>query len=204
MSEKASLFTYLQDYGIDLRARRVYLHHAITLSEESHEIGTEYVLRNLLYLDKTQGLIELFINSPGGDFGEMWAIIDAIETARNPVITVAFGAVSSCACLILASGTGTRYAMPNATFMWHAGTTGVNGTHWPDARDRMAAEAREKDRWLDAMSHKTKPRHHGKQIKTLAGRRSFWEPWVEKGGELYLSAAEMVSHGVVDEIWVKP
>ena len=200
--DQPTVFNFLHDYGCDLRARRVFLHHSMDVAQASHEIGTDYVARNLLHLDKSNDMIELWINSPGGDVGEMWGLIDIMKTGRNSVCTVAYGNVSSAACLLLASGTGTRYTMPNASFMWHAGTTGIDSDmHWPDAESRMRWEKLQTKRWIRAMARCTKPRDDGKQIRTVRGRESYWAHWAEKGGELWMDAKQMVLHGVVDEVW---
>jgi len=195
----------LHTYGIDPRSRRIYLPCAVYSTGEAGPIGTDVVVRNLLLLDRSKGPIELWINTPGGYLHEMWSVIDVMHTMNNEVCTVALGNVSSAGCLMLAAGTGTRYALPHASFMWHAGTTDICGEHWPDARDRMKWEIREQERWIDMMGRKTTPRDDkGRAIKTLEGKKSFWEkPWCDGGGELWLDAKEMVQHGVVDEIWTK-
>ncbi len=196
-----TVFNYLQDYGVDLRARRIFIHRPIELSDDSHEIGTEFAVRNLLHLDKSSGEIELWINSPGGDLSEMWGLYDIIRSCENPVNTVAFGTVASAACLLLAAGTGTRYAMPHARMLWHAGTTGIDQMHWPDAHDRMKAEAEETKAWISEMAHRTKPRVAGKLLKTVKEREAFWATNARGGGELWMTARQLVQHGVVDEIW---
>lgn len=198
----------LHDYGIDPRARRVFMPDAVGVAGDGDDrprIGADTVVRNLLLLDRTPGQVELWLSTPGGDVLEMWAVVDTMATMRNPVLTVALGNVASAGCLILASGTGTRYAMPHASMMWHAGTTGVGtGMTWPDARARGRWEEREAERWVDAMARRTKPRDNaGKLIKTLDGRKSFWARYVEHGGEMWLNAADLIHHGVVDEMWTR-
>ena len=203
--DQPTVFNFLHDYGCDLRARRIFNHHWMGASEESHEIGIEYISRNLLYLDKSAGPIELWINNDGGWLHEMWGIIDIINICENPVSTIAYGNVASAACLLLASGTGTRYALPHASFMWHAGTTDISDDmHWADARDRMLWEIREGTRWIDQMARITAPvDDKGKKIRTHKGKVSFWDEQGRGGGELWLDAEGMLSHGIVDEIWTK-
>lgn len=201
----STVFEYIHEYGCDIRERRVFNHYAMESSEEVGEVGIEYVSKNILYLDKTVGPIQLWINNEGGWLHEMWAVIDIITSCKNEVITVAYGNVSSAACLLLASGTGTRYAMPHASFMWHAGTTDVDSSmHWPDARDRMKREMDERSVWIDAMSRVTAPvDEKGRKIKTLRGRYSFWDDHADGGGELWMDSKQMVRNGVVDEIWTR-
>lgn len=205
-----TVFNYLHNYGADLEARRVFFHNPMELSEHSHEIGVEYIARNLLHLDKWKGPIELWINTPGGSIHEMFGLIDIMESLDNPVDTIAYGLVASAGCLLLVSGTGTRYAMRNARFMWHAGTTDIHpDMHWPDARDRLYAEHAEGERWLDAMAERTKP----PKLRGRAKRKEFWARYARGvatpdfplgrggGGELWLSAQQMKEFGVVDAIY---
>jgi len=198
-----TIFNFLHDYGCDLRDRRVFNHHHMGLSENSHSIGIEYVSRNLLHLDKSEGPIELWINNDGGWLHEMWAIIDIIESCENEVSTVAYGNVASAACLLLASGTGKRYATKHASFMWHAGTTDIDNTmHWPDARDRMEWEKKETARWIEQMARRTSPQDtDGKKLKFMADKKQFWEDTARGGGELWFDAIEMKKNGIIDEIW---
>jgi hypothetical protein len=78
--------------------------------------------------------------------------------------------------------------------------------HWPDAKDRMAWEERENDRWLDQMARRTTPLNPetGKKIRTHKDRVAFWGFNARGGGELWMDAKEMVANGVVDEIWGTP
>jgi ATP-dependent protease ClpP protease subunit len=133
-------------------------------AEDSHEVGVDHVIRNLLHLDGTSGDIELWINTPGGEVVEMWALYDIIQTLNNKVSAVAFGEVASAGCLILAGA-----------------------THW-DAQTRAAWYEREMNRWCSAMGE------HTNETKT-------WWKNKTKQGELWLDAEEMVTHGIVDEIW---
>ncbi len=201
-----TVFNFLHDYGADLEARRVYLHAPIHPIEDwTIEQGVAHTIKNLMFLDKWKQSepIELYLNTPGGDLSEMWALIDTIRQMQTQVSTIAQGNVSSAGCLILVAGTGTRYATEYSSFMWHAGTTDITpDMHWPDARDRMAWETREKNRWIALMADLTTPRDEkGRLIKTKGGRVSHWAKWVDEGGESWLTAEEMIAHGVVDEIW---
>ncbi len=200
--DSPTVFNFLHDYGCDMRARRVFFHHWMGASEQPHEIGVEYIVRNLLHLDKSAGTIELWLNNPGGYLSEMWGVVDVMRGCKNPVDTIAYGSVASAACLVLASGTGIRYALPSSSFMWHAGTTDVtDDMHWVDARDRMAWETRENERWIDAMAKRTTPKDvRGRVVRSKAGRVKFWQQHAQGGGEMWLDAAEMVKHGVVDRI----
>jgi ATP-dependent protease ClpP protease subunit len=198
VSDKSDSFENLQNYACDADARRVFLHSPIgtTVAEEGHQIGTEHVVRSLLYLaGRGSEPITLWVNTPGGEIHEMWAIIDVMESISCAVNTVAFGNVSSAGCLIVACGTGKRYATKHASFMWHAGSTGVGYIQWTEAVDRMAWEIRENERWLEHMARRTRP----PGCKTLDAREAFWKEQT-RGREFWLEAGGMKKHGIVDEI----
>lgn len=203
MSERLlSVLEPWHDWGLDLKNRRVFLYSGLGASEKREEVGSDQVVKNLLWLDANSSskkdVVELWLNTPGGAFEEMWAIYDVIHTMRCPVVTVAVGCVASAGCLLLASGTGTRYAMPHASFMWHGGfCEGEDLVHW-EAQDRAAWESRELDRWTVAMSEHTRP----PKTRSRRQRADFWSRWT-KGRELWLDARQMVEHGVVDEIWTR-
>lgn len=189
-------FTCWQDYGVDLEQRRVMLHHPISQAEGSHEIGTDHVLRSLLWMDKRRAPVELWISTPGGSIEEMWALYDVIQSMDSPVLTVGFGSVASAGCLLLACGTGTRYAMPRASLMWHSGSSDTGHVVHQEAQDRAAWEARELARWVDAMAEHTRP----PRTRSRRQRRDYWERWT-RGRELWLDARQMIEHGIVDQLW---
>ncbi len=203
MSDKddaTDAFSNLQNYACDVESRRVFLHSPVypTDTAEGHGIGTEHIIRSLLYLGAQAEPISLWINTPGGDLYEMWAIIDVMETMSCLVNTVAYGNVSSAGCLILACGTGRRYTMRHASFMWHAGTTDIGYLNWTEARDRMAWEERDNERWLAHMGRRTRP----PGCKSIESRQDYWREWT-RGRELWLDATGMKRHGIVDEILKK-
>lgn len=62
--------------------------------------------------------IRVYINSPGGQPYSIIGVLDAIQSIKPDVQTVALGACYSYASLILAAGTkGKRYAMKNTRIM---------------------------------------------------------------------------------------
>lgn len=188
------------DFGVDLKNRRVFLYSPVYAAETRAEFGTDQVVKSLLWLDSVKkDAVELWINSPGGMLEEMWAIHDVIRTMRSDVVTVGIGNISSAACLLLAAGTGVRYVMPHASFMWHGGTTDITPDMvWPEARDRMAWEEREAARWIRTMAGYTKP----PKARGLKARAAYWEKWTV-GRELWLDAQEMIAHGIADEVFTR-
>lgn len=70
--------------------------------------------------------ITLFINSPGGDVVDGYALMDAIVMSKTPIHTICVGAAYSMGGLIFLAG-HKRTMYPKASFMLHEGSTGVFG-----------------------------------------------------------------------------
>lgn len=182
----------LFEFGMDVHKRRVFLSGALESGGEDHLIpgktAPEQVARALLFLDKTPGDIELWINSPGGLVTEMFALHDLIRTLDNNVTTVGYGQVASAAGLLLAAG-HERYATPNCWFMSHMGEGYLVGDLFTQ-REQLKVEEKIFDQWTALLSKYTK---HSKK---------WWkEVHVGEQRELWLDARGMVKHGIVDEIW---
>jgi ATP-dependent Clp protease protease subunit len=116
----------------DVHARLVK-DRVIFLSEEIDSATASTVVALLFLLDredKEEEPISLWINSPGGDIHEFFAIYDMIQLVKAPVKTVCIGSASSAAAMLLAAGTpGLRYATPNSHVMIHqVQVEGVGGT----------------------------------------------------------------------------
>lgn len=187
-----SLIDALMSFGLDVRARRVYLHHELDhagdeLADENGKRAAQHVVRSIQFLDRTSGPIELWVNTPGGAVADMFGIYDVVQACENPVTTVAFGEVCSAGVLVLVAGDH-RYATPNSWLMSHAeGGQAVYDVHATSLR--MKALMRQEDRWAELMAERTK--------RDLA----FWrEVHRTKATELWLSAKQMVQYGIVDAV----
>lgn len=201
-------FEALHEYHVDVSRRRVFLTSAMHdsgLQAADGELkgNTDYVARNLVWLDSHgEGNVELWINSPGGDPVEMWAIYDIVRTMKCRVDTVVYGQACSSACLILAAGTGTRTAMPNAWFMWHGGTAATGGLGPGELDDRAAWAREETQRWLEAMGRHTTPPLNLKRRPTVKQRAAYWKRWIHDR-ERWLDAEGMLGHGIIDQVWTE-
>lgn len=188
----------LHDHGIDISKRRVFLtgpvqDSSVVAQTDGAAAGfTDTVVLNLLWLDSHgEGPVELWINTPGGDYLEMWAVHDVIRTMHSRVHTIGYGQICSAGCLLLAAGTGTRWTMPNAWFMWHGGDSAFEGLGPREAQDRA--------RWLEATT-----RQWVKKMAQYTGKEPrFWADKVHDR-EFWLDADGMLEHGVVDTIWEEP
>lgn len=174
------------DYGVDVKNRRVFLHGHMEESDSPGESYVEKVTKALLMLDNTEGPIELWINSPGGDIIEMFGLYDIITTRTNKIITVGFGEIASAAGLILACG-DERKCTENSFFMTHESAgEAVGPKSLVDAQ--LKQWEREQTLWAVLMSRHTK---HTK---------NWWlRSWKERK-ELWFNSKEMLRHGLVDSI----
>lgn len=189
-----TLIDVLLSQGLDPRARRVYLHHDLDGSgpdaDENGKRACQHVVRSLQYLDKTEGPIEFWVSTPGGEISNMFGIYDVVRGCRNEVVTIGFGEICSAGVLILAAG-DLRYATENAWLMSHPETGELAGSNDVFTSElRLKALMRQERRFADIMGRRTR-------------RTARWWMDVHKGRtkELWLSARQMVQYGVVDDIW---
>ena len=75
----------------------------------------------LLYYDNIshEDPIYLYLNSPGGDAAGLTCIYDIMQMISAPVKTVCMGKAYSAGAILLASGTGGRFAFKNSEIMVH-------------------------------------------------------------------------------------
>ena len=72
-------------------------------------------------IDSTkQKLLTLYVNSPGGDLYQTFALIDIMRSSKHPIRTIGLGNIMSGGFLIFVCGTkGERYIAANAGIMCH-------------------------------------------------------------------------------------
>ena len=188
----ADLLSAMFEYGIDLTKRRVFLQCGIEEHENPGQNIAELVVRGLLFLDKTDGEIELWINTPGGDVDDMFAIYDVIQACENDVVTIGHGQIASAGGLILAGGTkDLRYATPNAVFMAHEFQDGISTRGTQLQRVHLEQKELLEEKWAKLMG-----RASGRK-RTAA----FWLKKIQTEPEFWLDAKGMKTHGVIDCIW---
>ena len=94
-----------------------YLHGEIT-NENVSEAIKWIISANLT--KKPKRVLELYINTTGGDLYEMFALIDVMKSSYHHISTVGVGAIMSAGFLIFASGSqGYRYIGKNTGIMNH-------------------------------------------------------------------------------------
>ena len=173
----------LYSHGLDLKNRRIYL-----LTDIDEMVVFE-LLMGLQVLNQTEGGIELWICSGGGELEPTLGLYDAIQRLdpdRNPVHTIASGQACSAALLLLASG-HTRSATQNCWGMAHTTYGIVEGDSDGLAARTAMTLAMTSQMWYLLSLHTKKT---AKQWKALAKDKR----------ELWLTAEDMVTYGLVDDV----
>lgn len=126
-----------------LEERRVYLTHGIEAIDDEDTPPNEHlssvgqIVKFIMECNKKdcdipideRKPIRLYINSPGGDVYEGFALVDAIKLSKTPVYTYNIGCCCSMAFYIVISGhKGHRFSLPSATFLMHDGSSGAWGS----------------------------------------------------------------------------
>jgi len=169
-------------YSLLLRERIIFLGQPID------DQVANVIVAQLLYLDREdpERDVKLYINCPGGIITAGLAIYDTMQLIRAPVSTICVGLAASMGTVLLAAGTkGKRYALPNATVHIHQPWGGVQGQA-VDIEIEARRIIRERER-LNAILAK----HTGQPVERIIHDtdRNYW-----------MSAAEAVEYGVVDEV----
>ena len=138
------------------------------------------LIEQLMYLDH-QGNgepIDVYIRTTGGMLDDAFAIYDTMQSMRSPVNTYAIGLCHSAGGIVLAGGTGRRYAFPNAIVGVH--------TNMPSeeiANDFGTARRKRFENFW----------------KSKAKLPDDWYP-MTSNKEIALTPAEALKYGIIDEI----
>lgn len=129
--------------------------------------------------------VTIRINCPGGSVYEALAIVGRMQASRCYITTEGYGQIMSSASLVLAAGSKRRMSK-YAFFMHHCSSYSTGGKH-TEVLAQVAQFEREERIWSDWMS------------KFSNQSADFW---YNSGSlsDLYLTAAECLSMGVIDEI----
>ena len=129
--------------------------------------------------------IQLYINSPGGDVTEGFALVSAIELSKTPVWTINVGQWCSMAFLIGISG-HKRFSMPNMTFLMHEGTAFAIGS---------AGKMQDRARFDERFKEEVIKRHILKHSKMDSAVYD-----AQERVELYMLPEDALKYGFIDEI----
>ncbi|HWP66962.1 MAG TPA: ATP-dependent Clp protease proteolytic subunit [Candidatus Limnocylindria bacterium] len=151
----------------------------IVITSSINERTVAHVIPRLHYLARTdpRAPIDLVVSTTGGWRDSAFAIIDTMRAIEPPVNTWAVGGCYSAGTLVVAGGTGTRVASPDALLMVHAN---LEQTDEPFAQERRELE-REVRFWRE---HARLP--------------ADWR--LDSGTSYYLTAEEALRYGIVDAV----
>ena len=177
------------------RGERSYDIYSRLLKERIIFMGTSIddnvsnlVIAQLLFLqsEDPEKDISVYINSPGGVVTAGLAIYDTMQFLKCDITTYCVGQAASMGAVLLAAGTkGKRFALPNARIMIHQPLGGAQG----QATD-INIQAQEIMR-IKQILNGILANHSGRSIKELEK---------DTDRDNFMSAAEAVEYGLVDEV----
>ncbi len=166
--------------------KRLYDNRILYLRGPIEDTVADTLVAQLMSLDaESDKDVTLYINSPGGLVSGMFAVYDVMHLMRAKVNTTCVGIAASAAAFLLATGTGTRAATPNARIMFHQPLGGARGQA-VDIQIQAKQIGYLRERLYAILAERT-----GKDVETIRqdADRDFW-----------LSAEEAVSYGAIDEV----
>ena len=159
----------------------------IIINGEIDNTLSNSVVAQLLYLDSINSEdISLYINSPGGNVSDGFAIYDTMNLIKSNVSTIGMGMCASMAAFLLSSGTkGKRYILPNCEVMIHQPLGGASGQA---TEIKIAAE------------HILKTKEKLNKILSLNTGKKLSEIERDTDRDNYMTANESLEYGIVDKV----
>lgn len=176
------------DVGLDIFSKLIE-DRIIFLYEELDSAVASRLIATLLYLDAKDpdGVITIYINSPGGDIECFFAIYDTFQMVSAPIKTICVGEACSASAMLLASGSpGMRFSCPNSQIMiHHIQIFGLEGS-----KTEVSKEVERIER-LNKNIVEILARHCGQPFKIVE------EDCKE---DKYMNAVEARKYGIVDKV----
>ena len=149
------------------------------------------VIAQLLFLaaEEPEKDVQMYINSPGGVVTAGFAMLDTMSYIPCDVSTICLGQAASMGAMLLCQGTkGKRFALQNSRIMIHQPLGGARG----QATD-IEIQAREIRKMKETLTDMLVSATGQERVKLAAD--------IER--DFYLSAAEAVEYGLIDEVVTK-
>ena len=138
---------------------------------------------------KPKRVLEMYINTTGGDLYEMFALIDVMKSSYHHISTVGIGAIMSAGFLIFASGSqGYRYIGKNTGIMNHQHSSEQAETKMHDMKAAMSENVNCETRALSIIRDAS-----GMTLAEV--RKKFNSP-----SDQYFTAKQMVDFKLADAI----
>ena len=166
--------------------RKLYDNRILYLRGPIEDTVADTLVAQMMSLDADSDKdITLYINSPGGIVSGMFAIYDVMHLMNSKVHTVCVGMAASAAAFLLATASGTRAATPNARIMFHQPLGGARGQAI-DIQIQAQQIVFLRERLNEILAERT-----GQSLERIQKDtdRDYW-----------LSAAEAVEYGAIDEV----
>jgi ATP-dependent Clp protease protease subunit len=180
-----NLFSRLGDDSNNLESLGVFIFNGDITKDSLAHMSTK--LLELHYNPDFDDIVDLYINSPGGELDATWAFIDLMTGIRVPIRTIAMGEIASGATMIFVAG-DERVMAPNSNAMIHHFSAGYMGSY----KDLVAARKGQDIETKKIIRHFI---HHSK-FKTEKEILKY----VLLDQDNYLSPAEMKKYGLCDKI----
>ncbi len=170
--------------------RKLYEKRTLYLRGPIEDTKADEIVAQLLALGSdSDDDITMYINSPGGVISGMFAMYDVMNLIEAKVNTICVGMAASAGAFLLATGTGTRSATPNARIMIHQPLGGARGQA-TDIQIQAQQMTFMRNRINEILAERS-----GKPLEVIAKDtlRDFW-----------LSADEGVDYGLIDNVRTTP
>ncbi len=172
------------DWGQAVRDR-LFEHRTILLRGVLDDAAATRAAAELMTLDATGDTrVTLHVDAWGGTFEAAFAVMDVIDLLGVPVHVLCVGRADGPAVGVIAVGSR-RACTPHARFRLR------------DAEGSMHGSAAELARWAEHQLHQARSFH---ERLAAATRRSVDEVAADCAGGRYLTAAEALAYGLVDEV----
>lgn len=169
--------------------RKLYDNRILYLRGAIEDTVADTLVAQMMSLDADSDKeVTLYINSPGGLMSGMFAIYDVMTLMTSPVNTVCVGMAASAAAFLLATGTGSRAATPNARVMIHQPLGGARGQA-VDIQIQAKQIAFMRERMYEILADRT-----GQPVDRIR---------VDADRDFWMGAEEAKEYGVIDEVRVR-
>lgn len=194
-SQRSELINDVHNFGIDFEAREIYI-GGNEVDEIDHVLSTTFLI-NIRLLDKTDGNILIHMNSVGGEWAYGMGMYDAIKSCKNKIILLAYAHARSMSSII-PQAADIRVIMPNAYFMVHEGTLGIEGTE-KSIRSFVDFNKEADKSMLDIYAQRCKDGVYFKNWKEEKIKK-FIKTKMNDLEEWYITARASVEYGFMDAV----
>ncbi len=202
---------YALENDIDLVSNTIYLFGIDTYtygagSEATAEPGVEYVMANR-FIKNIHQCMRINANRPliihmktcGGDYWEGMAIYDAIKSYPWYVTIVNHTHARSMSSIIFQAA-NKRIMQPNSYFMFHDGSTGIEGTV-KTVRSYIEFEKKVADKAMLDVYAKSMKRHGKLKDKSIEYIQKWLRNKMDKEEDVYMTPEEAIEYGLADEVF---